>query len=1046
MSPSGESHREAVLKAQKLAVQYFQAGNLRDALVEARKAAELDHENTGLQNLAGAIALETKDIATAVNFLRHSLSLNPQQAEPQFLLGNALMSLQSYDEAIDAFTHALALDGTNANAAVNLGLCLDKKRDHGKAERSFHRALNAQPNHPEANNAMANLLIRKGQHEKAENYARNALESDPSSIVYVLNLAKTLRLQKKFKNAEDTYRLALKTHPYDPSLLTEIGGVLRDQHLFDQAEAHYEEALKLAPRSATVLQSAGVFFQSIRSHEKAKNAIQRYLELNPDDVGMLNNLAISLRDLDLFDEAENAYLECAKREKEPAYVYNNLGILAMEMAKPEDSIEYYRKALEHSPTYAGARSNMLFYMNYIDSMTPKELYEEHRQWQTWHVDPNMAGTVYHDNNPDPDRPLRIGYLSADLYGHAVSYFIEPALQHHNSDKFEIFCYAHVKTPDKISERLQSYADQWRYVHQLNDQETANLIKADKIDILVELGGHTAGNRLQVMGLRPAPIQVTWIGYPNTTGLDAIDYRFVDDITDPEGLADEVHSEKLWRLPRSFTCYNSQTSIPAFEELPCENDEKDRITFGSFNNASKISMHSVETWARILKRVENSRLILKSSSLVDQGTQDRFHERFKKFGIPAERVEMYGRIQSTEHLRFYDKIDIGLDTFPYNGTTTSCEALFMNVPVIALLGDRHAARVTASLISQIGLTDLVAETSDEYVDIAVDLANDRERLRKTRDKLRERMLASPLCDHAGHTREVEDAYRDMWRKWCSETDARASARKAAGYPEDAPYRPIARVIHGLGGPSFIQFSKCIAVLPDVALLTDMHALGMNIFSPLDLAQTWFKLFEPEEWEVLKRRSPTLDFIHIAGRIHDRLAEQGKTMVMTDWCHLDYVGQPFLPVPSYELHTVKRLKEQFDVREVFVTRHPLAQWHSYCRETNVSEHVSAEEFFRDYLHFAKDAVAGFHVRLEDFAEDPDACLKKVCAHLDISFDESYRDEWSFYRNVTGDAITQTIEQRGTEEIEAPLPTNLDADLMAAAESTQEYADILDILGYD
>lgn len=197
-----------------------------------------------------------------------------------------------------------------------------------------------------------------------------------------------------------------------------------------------------------------------------------------------------------------------------------------------------------------------------------------------------------------------------------------------------------------------------------------------------------------MGLRPAPVQVTWIGYPNTTGLDSVDYRFVDAITDPKGLADETHTETLWRLPRSFTCYNPQTTIPPFEELPCENDEEGRITFGSFNNASKISPLSVEIWSEILKRVENSRLILKSSSLVDEGTQKRFLARFEKHGVPADKIELYGRITSSEHLRFYDKIDIGLDTFPYNGTTTSCEALFMNVPVVSLLGNRHAARVSA----------------------------------------------------------------------------------------------------------------------------------------------------------------------------------------------------------------------------------------------------------------------------------------------------------------------------------------------------------------
>jgi len=296
-----------------------------------------------------------------------------------------------------------------------------------------------------------------------------------------------------------------------------------------------------------------------------------------------------------------------------------------------------------------------------------------------------------------------------------------------------------------------------------------------------------------------------------------------------------------------------------------------------------------------------------------------------------------------------------------------------------------------------------------------------------------------------SRDLEEAYRNVWRKWCAEADTRAEQRKNSGYPASAPYQPVARVFHGMGNTSFIQFSKCLGVMTDVEMMTDIHALGINIFSPLDQSQERYNLFSEEEWNVLKSKKKEMDFIDAIGRIHDRMAEKGKIMVMSDWCHLDYIAQPFLPVPSYELHTIIRLKERFDVRELFVTRHPVAQWLSYCAEANIAEHISVEEFLRGYLHFAEAAAKGVFIRGEDFVNNPDESLKRACDHLEIKFDPDYSDNWMFNLKVTGDPLSQTLEQRASETLSAPLPTNVDADLMARFEASANYAKILDLLGY-
>ncbi len=1041
-STEGLSPLDSAAKAQRLAIQYFRAGNLRDALTEAKKAADIDRQNIKLQNLVGAISNETHDPGTAVQYLRHSLSLDEHQVEAQFLLGNALSALGLYDEAVHAYDMALSMDPKHVFSYVNMSQCLDQFKQHGKAERALHRALEIDPSSPEANAALAEILIRKTQYELAEKHARTAVNAAPDRIPVLLTLAKALRFLNRYSEAEELYRSTLDVHPHDASLLVELGSVLREQHLFEAAEEHYESALKLAPKDHKVLRGAGAYFQSVRNFQKAAELYERYVDMNPDDAGMLNNLAIVFRELNRFEDSEQYYLECAKRDAHPAYVFNNLGILAMEMAKPRESIEYYRKSLEANPNYTNAHSNMLFYMNYLDDMSVSDLFEEHKNWAAWHTEPLLPGTEVFPNAPDPDRPIRVGYVSADLYGHAVSYFIESALKHHDPAVCEIYCYAHVATPDAMTKQLQAYTNHWRFITKMKDVDVAKLVREDKIDILVDLGGHTAGNRLRLFAMKPAPIQVTWIGYPNTTGLTTVDYRFVDAITDPVGEADDYHTETLWRLPRSFTCYNPQYSVEPSRVLAAE--ETGQVTFGSFNNASKISALSVETWSRILKQVEGSRLILKSASLVDEGTCTRFHEMFESHGIPSERVEMFGKMGSNDHMQFYGHIDIGLDPFPYNGTTTSCEALWMNVPIVTMLGDRHAARVTASLLAQVGLGDLAANSPDEYVQKAVDLANDRPRLAHIRATLREDMINSPLCDHEGHTREVEDAYRAMWHTWCEAESERRKERIKLGVPETEPHKPVLRLLHSLGNYSFVQFCKCLGVMGDVYMLNDLHPLGSNIFPPLVIAQQRYDLFSDEEWKILSKKES--DFSKMIGRLHTRIQERGGTLVMSDWNHLDYIAQPYLVKPTFNLDTTDALNTEFDLKEVFIMRHPLSQWSTYCRETNVDVHITVEEFLKGYRHMAEAAVKGYMIRCEDFVENPEDILMSVCEHLDLPYDPAFQDNWPFNMDVPATSQSMCLEDRANEQLHAGMPVDIGPDVIARMKACADYPIILDVLGYE
>lgn len=1036
------SSKANVNGAKQAAIRYYRSGNLRDALNAALIAVEGDPSDTAIKNLAGAIAGEIGDHATALKHLTASSQINPAQPNVHYLLGNSCYALKMNEQAVAAFNESLKLAPGQPDALVNLGLVLNSMTKFAEAERSLRRALEIAPDHEQGNHALARLLCDKSQPDKAENYAQKALSANPGKVEYITTLGKVMRMNRDFASAEKLYSVALSSRPNNPTLLCELGSVLREQNRFDAADEHYERALELAPKSTKVLRTTADYYRSMRNHEKAVEVYDRlFAIIGEEDLGALNNAAMSLRDLDRFDEAAAMYQKCCDLDKNNAYGFNNLAILKMEMGEAEDSIDLYRQAVEIDPRYKGARSNMLFYMNYVDKFSAKDLFETHMQWAPYHSAIKVDGSDYFANDLDPERKLRIGYISADFYGHAVSYFIQAALEFHDKGKFHVTCYAHVSTPDVITERLQGFADKFRYIHQLKDHEVVDLIQSDEIDILVELSGHTAGNRLTAVSMRPAPIQVTWIGYPNTTGVAEVDYRFVDEITDPPGLADETHSEKLWRLPRSFTCYTPSSNAPVADAPPAV--ENGYITFASCNNAAKLSDQSIKVWADVLKAVPNSKLSLKSASFVDQGTQRRFADRFQAHGIPEDRLEMRGRIASN-HMLYFNDVDIGLDPFPYNGTTTSCETLWMGVPIITLTGERHASRVTASLLHQVGLGDLAADSTEDYVRIATELANDLERLKDIKTTLRETMRVSPLCDGTAHTEEVERAFREMWRIWCTDAPKREEERAAKGWPVDAPNKPHVSVINGLGNHYLVQLLKAVSVMDGLYLFTDIHPLGMQVFNPITQADKWHGLFNEDELKVISERKS--NFKESMAAISNKIAEREGTLVVHPWNHLDYVAAPFLASPSMELDTSKALRDMFTLHEAFVVRHPMGQWHDYLTSTVVGDHVSVSEFLKGYRAMAEAAANDSILHIEDLSDDPDEFLRRLCDAIGIAFDPQYAEKWFMCSSVTGDPLNQTLTNKMFKDFDSPKSARLSPDVVSEIRGSADYHAILALLGYE
>ena len=478
------------------------------------------------------------------------------------------------------------------------------------------------------------------------------------------------------------------------------------------------------------------------------------LRIRPGYAAAHSNRGNALKEAGRLQEALASYEAALRLKPDFAEAHANRGNTLTALGRLDEALASYETALGFKPDHAEAHSNYLLALHYREADAGAILPAARRFGRLFApasavVAPRLGG-----------RRLRIGYVSGDFRRHSVSYFFEPLLRHHDRERFELFAYSNNVGDDDTTRRLMAGFDHWRRIRGVGDETVADGIRADGIDILVDLAGHTAHNRLPVFARRPAPVQVSWLGYPGTTGLAAIDYRLVDAVTDPEGEADALATETLIRLSPGFLCYGPPADAP----LPASRPAGGGVTFGSFNNPAKLSPEAVALWAEILHRLPEARLLLKGRPFADGLARGIMEGRFAGHGIAAGRLELTGWLPGDgDHMATYGRVDVALDPFPYNGTTTTCEALWMGVPVVTLAGSRHAGRVGASLLHRLGLDDLVAGDPAAYIGIALGLAGRRDRLAELRQTLRPRLAASSLGDAAGFARAVECAFHEMWER-------------------------------------------------------------------------------------------------------------------------------------------------------------------------------------------------------------------------------------------------------------------------------------------
>jgi predicted O-linked N-acetylglucosamine transferase (SPINDLY family) len=496
--------------------------------------------------------------------------------------------------------------------------------------------------------------------------------------------------------------------------------------------------------------------------DEALELYRHALRLNPDHAVTRNSLGAALRELGRLGEAEASLRRALCVKPDYADALGNLGIVLWHQARLDEALSHFRAALRIRPDAADIHSNLILTLNYHPGYDARAIQEECSRWNQQHAEPLKKLSQSHSNRPDPKRRLRIGYVSPDFRDHIDSLFIIPLLSNHDHGQYEVFAYANVPRPDAVTQRLQGHVHVWRNTVGLSGQQVADLVRGDQIDILVDLELHVASNQLLVFARKPAPVQVAWLGYPGTTGLSTIDYRLTDPYLDPPGLFDQFYSEESIRLPDTFWCYDPLSEEPSVNGLPAL--QTGVITFGCLNNFCKVNEGCMALWAKVLRKVPQSRLLLRAPR---GQAQDFVSATCQKEGIALSRIELVDSLPRPEYLRLYNRIDLGLDPLPYNGHTTSLDAFWMGVPTLTLVGSRVVGRAGFSQLCNLGLRELAAQTPGEYVELAARWADDLDRLQELRGSLRERMRNSPLMDGKRFARHAERAYRQMWQRWCQQ---------------------------------------------------------------------------------------------------------------------------------------------------------------------------------------------------------------------------------------------------------------------------------------
>ncbi len=628
-----------------------------------------------------------------------------------------------------------------------------------ESSRICRQALSADLCHAESLHLLGVLAHQEGRPDHAIALVRQAIAINPTSLSYHSNLGGMLREIRRPDEAIICFRKVLELNPDHPEANYRLGSVLAQQERLDESIACFRLALELKPNHHEAYFNLGNVFARQGRLDEAIACFQTTIDLKPDHAETHNNLGAMHKELGQLDEAVDCFRKAILLKPDLSDAYSNLGNVLMGQMRVDEASAHYARALELKPDNFLAFSNQLFTQNYLVDQPPALLRE--KAWQygvlaTGHARPAFA------NWPDqtPGQPLRVGLVSSDLRSHPVGYFLEGLLRAADPARIAFLAFPSRHAEDELTARIKPHFQAWTPIHGLGDEAAARLIRDSGVQVLLDLSGHTGHNRLPVFAWRPAPVQATWLGYFATTGVAEIDYVVGDPHVAPPEEAGHF-TETVWRLPEIYYCFTPPAVAVEVSDLPAL--AKGCLTFGCFNNLTKLNDTVLAVWARILHAVPRSRLLLKAPQLRDASVRASIHDRFAAHGIGAERLLIELPSSRADYLQAYHRIDIALDPFPYPGGTTSCEALWMGLPVLTRRGDRFLSHAGETILRNAGLPDWIAEDNDHYVARAVHFASDLDRLAHLRAQLRAQVLASPLFDAPRFARHFEDAMEGMWRR-------------------------------------------------------------------------------------------------------------------------------------------------------------------------------------------------------------------------------------------------------------------------------------------
>ena len=772
----------------------FYQGKLDEAILHYQKVIRINPNNCrahcGLGNALSSLG--NHDQATA--HYRAALHLNPNFIEAYYNLGNSQMAQEKYGDAINSYHQVIRLNPNNAAAYNNLGISYKESGDITPAMENYRTAIRLQPNWVVPYNNLAILLKENGFLQEAYDTAQHALSIQPDFADALFNLGNILLEQGKIEEGIAYLRRAISVNPQYADAYNNLGMALMNQGKSEEAKNMVELALQINPKLAEAACNLGSICYSLGlikpAIEKCRQAIrinpdygdayihlgnalikqgetgeaiacyQRAAALKPDSAIAYSNLAEAFRIQGKLTEAENMAMTALNLKPDSAYAYSALDLIYFLQGKIKASIEMGRKAVLLDPNYDVAHDNLLMGIHYDPDYSAETLFAAAQEWGAQHElqDERLSPPL---NTPNPDRSLRIGYVSADLKTHPVGFFIEQVLAHHNKNQFEIFCYSNLAKDDELTMRLRHHAEHWTDILYRSNKDVARIIRQDGIDILVDLSGHTSGNRLLAFGYKPAPVQVTWLGYFDTTGLNEIDYIIGDRFLIPPE-EEQYYVEHVLRLPNAYLCFSPPREQLEPGSLPALSSGN--ITLGCFNNPAKMTEVVIACWSRLLHALPQAKLYLDYKSFGDEGVRRRYQALFTHHGIDIARIRFAASSPRTKYLAAYQEVDISLDPFPFNGCTITMESLWMGVPVVTLRGDRYVSHMGETILKNLGMAECVTDSEEAYIAKVIALASDLPRLAALRSGLRNQLLNSALCDGPGFTRDLEDVYLQMWEKW------------------------------------------------------------------------------------------------------------------------------------------------------------------------------------------------------------------------------------------------------------------------------------------